>query len=163
MGAERRSLRGGVATPVRYGCAPSTLSRTSVRPCSSFGRSTTQPGSSNGTGSRHLRPCGRTSFHPRYWPRSMQSGVSLIEGGTLRTTREFATSPRILPPGCTGREGVLRQRRRLQLRAVSGVRGRHVAAVADHHRVHEVLVQVINVLKDAVVQGGGNRNVVEDR
>src|SRR3982750_981792 len=47
-----------------------------------FRRSTTQAGSSNGTGSRHLPPCGRTSFHPRYWPRSMQSGVSLIAGGT---------------------------------------------------------------------------------
>src|SRR3954463_6122998 len=64
------------------GCGPSTASRSSVRRCSSFGRSTTQAGSSNGTGSRHLPPCGRTSFHPRHWPRSLESGVSLIAGGT---------------------------------------------------------------------------------
>ena len=38
---------------------------------SSFGRSTTRPGSSNGMGSRHPQPCGKTSFHPRSWPRSI--------------------------------------------------------------------------------------------
>src|SRR3954452_7808079 len=64
------------------GCTRSTPSRSSVRRCSSFGRATTQPGSSNGTGSRHLQPCGRTSFHSPHWPRNMQAGVSLIAGGT---------------------------------------------------------------------------------
>src|SRR3954468_7911653 len=83
------------------GCAPSTPSRNSVRPCWSFGRAITQPGSSNGTGSRHLRPCGRTSFHPRYWPRSMQSGVSVsvrkpdleIIGFLSRRRRHLERSP----------------------------------------------------------------------
>src|SRR3954452_7464378 len=64
------------------GCAPSTPSRNSVRRCSSFGRATTRPGSSNGTGSRHPPPCARASFHPRHGPRSMQSGVSQTAGGT---------------------------------------------------------------------------------
>src|SRR3954452_6815828 len=65
------------------GCAPSTPSRSSVRRCSSFGRSTTRPGSSNGTGSKHPPPCGRTSFHSRQWPRKTQSGVSQTGGGTV--------------------------------------------------------------------------------
>src|SRR4051794_26034033 len=64
------------------GCGPSTPSRNSVRRCSFFGRSTTRPGSSNGTGSRHPPPCARASFHPRHGPRSMQSGVSQTAGGT---------------------------------------------------------------------------------
>src|SRR4051812_12004085 len=64
------------------GCGPSTPSRNSVRRCSSFGRATTRPGSSNGTGSRHPPPCARASFHPRHGPRSMQSGVSQTAGGT---------------------------------------------------------------------------------
>src|SRR4051795_13256144 len=30
-------------------------------------------------GSKHPPPCGRTSFHPRHWPRKTQSGVSLTK------------------------------------------------------------------------------------
>ena len=50
--------------------------------CSFFGRAKTRPGSSNGTGSRHPPPCGRTSFHPRHGPRRTQTGVSLTESDT---------------------------------------------------------------------------------
>src|SRR4051812_13867634 len=69
------------------GCAPSTPSRSSVRRCSFFGSSTTRPGSSNGTGFRHPRPCGRTSFHSPHWLRKTQSGVSQIGGGTIADLR----------------------------------------------------------------------------
>src|SRR3954466_5882361 len=58
----RRTCSGGV---------PSTPSRSLGRRCSTFGRATTPPGSSNGTGSRHPRPCDRTSFQPRHGPRSI--------------------------------------------------------------------------------------------
>src|SRR4051812_45329535 len=72
------------------GCGPSTASKSFVRRCWSFEKPTTRPGSSNGTGSRHPRPCGRTSFHPRLWPRRIQSGVSQTEGGTgLRSSDGF--------------------------------------------------------------------------
>src|SRR4029077_15245014 len=48
--------RGGASgKPGGVQCAPSTPSRISVRRCWTSGRSTTQAGSSNGTGSRHPR------------------------------------------------------------------------------------------------------------
>src|SRR3954447_19519359 len=64
------------------GCGPSTASKSFVRRCWPFEKPTTRPGSSNGTGFEPPRPCGRTSFHPRLWPRRIQSGVSQTEGGT---------------------------------------------------------------------------------
>ena len=77
------------------GCVPSTPSRSFGRRCSTFGRATTQPGSSNGTGSRHLRPCDRTSFQPRHGPRSINpvshrpgSGL-LLSCPTALCSRQF--------------------------------------------------------------------------
>ena len=62
----RRIARSGRAGP----CPACSYSKTA--------RST--PGCRRGR--NYPRPCGRTSFRPRQWPRSIQSGVSLIAAGT---------------------------------------------------------------------------------
>src|SRR5215204_1924117 len=65
------------------GCAPSTASKSFDRRYWPFGKPTTRPGSSNGTGFEPPPPSGRASFHPWHRPRRIQFGVSQIEGGTL--------------------------------------------------------------------------------
>src|SRR5581483_12272757 len=45
----------------------------------------------------------------------------------------------------------------------AGGGGGQVAPVADHHRVGEVVVQVVDVLDDPVVAGTGDGEVVEHR
>ncbi len=69
---------------------------------------------------------------------------------------------RCCPFGTVGKfEGV--QRIRLHCRAVSGLRGRNVAAVFHDQGVDEMLVKVVRVLGDAIFQTGTHANVVEHR
>src|SRR4051794_36141763 len=99
------------------GCGPSTPSRSFGRRCSTFGRATTPPGSSNGTGSRHPRPCDRTSFQPRHGPRSINPvshrpgalhtrpratpllKISLAPQGASTHVAKFWRLPRVEPAG----------------------------------------------------------------
>src|SRR5215207_9097891 len=79
-----------------------------------------------------------------------QSGLSAV------MARQRMPSSDVRLPDRAGREGVLGQRRGLQGRAVSRVPRWHIAAIADHDRVDEVLVQMVDILDHPVVQRGGN-------
>ena len=49
------------------------------------------------------------------------------------------------------------------LRAVPRLRRHHVARVTDHHRVDEMLVEVVDILDHPALERAGNADVVDDR
>src|SRR5689334_19413712 len=51
----------------------------------------------------------------------------------------------------------------LHLDAISGTLRRHIARVADHYRVEEMLMQMIHVLDDATVHRSGDGDEIEHR
>ena len=67
-----------------------------------------------------------------------------------------------LHPLCAVGEGVAGEGFRVHLDAVAGGVRRHVAAAADDDRGMEVFVQVVDELDDAVLEGGGDAQLVED-
>ena len=60
-------------------------------------------------------------------------------------------------------KAIRRARRRADLAAEAGRLGRDVAAVADHDRIDEMLVQVIDELGDAIVHAARHGDVIEHR
>src|SRR6266566_8065484 len=64
-------------------------------------------------------------------------------------------------PGGPGWEFELLNRLGSHGHAPSGQLWRHVAAVADHHRVEEVLVEVLDVFEDTVLERSAYGDVVE--
>src|SRR5581483_676935 len=71
--------------------------------------------------------------------------------------------PTSVPPGRAVREGELLDRLRAHAGAAARLAGREVARFLDAHRRLEVLVQVIDVLDVAIVDGPADRDVVEHR
>src|SRR5260370_7189204 len=55
------------------------------------------------------------------------------------------------------------QRLRAHLNGIAALRGRHVSSPLDYDRLQEVLVQVIDVLENAILQRSRDTNVVDER
>src|SRR5204863_9145181 len=116
---------------------------------------TTTPGTSRPTGPRP-RPSAPSKSHSR-------AETWAVAGPGLRPASDGGAALAALRlPGAAGGALVLVERSRPHGDAVAGGQRSRVAPFHDPHRVHEVLVQVVHVLADAVLEGGAQRDVVED-
>src|SRR4051812_30925372 len=89
-------------------------------------------------------------------------GCTVPSGAAGGSDRRGGVAP-VRAPGAAGGELEVFERLRLHGDAVPGGEGRRVAPVHDADGVDEVLVQVVHVLADAILEGGAQRDVVEDR